>query len=336
MGGVLMSAPVGLIVSMPLAGWLIHTRGSRNVAGGAAVLYATTLVIIGAVPNAIILVGTLFFFGFFGNLLNIAMNTQAVEVEELYGRSIMASFHGLWSLASFVGAFTGAYMLGINVSPFGHFLLIGVLAAAITGMCYPMLVRNAVPEAGNVPWIVKPDKTLILLAFIALGVMICEGAMADWSGIYFKKVVHTEAAFVGFGYAAFTCTMALGRFLADGLVGRLGMKKVLEGSGLLIALGLTLVISYPRFQTSILGLLLVGAGTSSVIPLVFSSVGKTKKTNPATALASVSTIGFMGLLFGPPLIGFISGATSLRVAFGFVALLGLMISVLATRLRSAP
>ena len=343
MGGVLMAAPVGLVLSLPVSGRLIEKKGSRTVVGWAGLAYALVLLMLGLAPSSLLLILSLFAFGFAGNILNIAMNTQAVEVETLYGRSIMASFHGLWSLASFAGALVGTLMMGGAVGPFGHFLLIAVLAGVILWLSYPNLVRatpaeeaaDLSPEAKK-PLFIRPNKALVMLGMLALFVMVCEGAMADWSGIYFKKVIKVDASFIGLGYAAFTCTMAFGRFIADALVTRIGIKKMLQVSGIMISVGLFLTISFPLLSTAVIGLFLVGAGTSSVVPLVFSTAGKTKNVSPGIALASVSTISFMGLLFGPPLIGFISGATNLRIAFLFISLLGLMVSVMATRMKFEP
>ena len=343
MGGVLMAAPVGLVLSLPVSGRLIEKKGSRTVVGWAGLTYALVLLMLGLAPSSLLLILSLFAFGFAGNILNIAMNTQAVEVETLYGRSIMASFHGLWSLASFAGALVGTLMMGGAVGPFGHFLLIAVLAGVILWLSYPNLVRatpaeeaaDLSPEAKK-PLFIRPNKALVMLGMLALFVMVCEGAMADWSGIYFKKVIKVDASFIGLGYAAFTCTMAFGRFIADALVTRIGIKKMLQVSGIMISVGLFLTISFPLLSTAVIGLFLVGAGTSSVVPLVFSTAGKTKNVSPGIALASVSTISFMGLLFGPPLIGFISGATNLRIAFLFISLLGLMVSVMATRMKFEP
>ena len=343
MGGVLMAAPVGLVLSLPVSGRLIEKKGSRTVVGWAGLTYALVLLMLGLAPSSLLLILSLFAFGFSGNILNIAMNTQAVEVETLYGRSIMASFHGLWSLASFAGALVGTLMMGGAVGPFGHFLLIAVLAGVILWLSYPNLVRatpaeeaaDLSPEAKKTLFI-RPNKALVMLGMLALFVMVCEGAMADWSGIYFKKVIKVDASFIGLGYAAFTCTMAFGRFIADALVTRIGIKKMLQVSGIMISVGLFLTISFPLLSTAVIGLFLVGAGTSSVVPLVFSTAGKTKNVSPGIALASVSTISFMGLLFGPPLIGFISGATNLRIAFLFISLLGLMVSVMATRMKFEP
>jgi MFS family permease len=338
MGGVLMAAPIGLVLSLPVSGRLIEKKGSRTVVAYSGITYAFVLLLLGLAPTPLLLVFSLFLFGFAGNILNISMNTQAVEVETIYGRTIMASFHGLWSLASFAGALVGTLMMGGAVSPFGHFLLITTIAVAIAALSYPNLVRSvpAAVEAEQVrkPFLVRPNRSLVFLGVLALFVMICEGAMADWSGIYFKKIIKVDPSFVGLGYAAFTCTMAFGRFVADAVVTRIGIRKVLQGSGILISVGLFLTISFPHLSTAVTGLFLVGAGTSSVVPLVFSAAGKSKTVSPGTALASISTISFMGLLFGPPLIGFISGVSSLRIAFLFVSLLGLAISVMATRMKT--
>ena len=341
MGGVLMAAPVGLMLSLPVAGWLIQAKGSRQVAGFSAVTYVSLLLLLGLAPSTALLVSSLLLFGFSGNLLNISMNTQAVEVEALYGRSIMASFHGLWSVASFAGALVGTAMMAGTVTPAAHFVVIGAAAVCLTALSYPRLIQAppSVEGTGSLeetrkPFFVKPDRSLVALGVVALLVMICEGAMADWSGIYFKKVVRVSPSSVGLGYAAFTCTMAFGRFLADGLVTRIGMKKVLQGSGLLVALGLFLAVCLPTLPMAILGMLLVGVGTSSVVPLIMSTAGKSKVVSAGMALASISTVSFMGLLFGPPLIGFIAGVTNLRVSFLFLSLMGVLIAGMATRMKT--
>ncbi len=181
MGGVLMAAPVGLVLSLPISGWVIQKKGSRIVSAVSAIAYAVVLLLLGLSPTIPFLITSLFLFGFSGNLLNIAMNTQAVEVEGLYGRSIMASFHGLWSLAGFSGALIGNGMMGLSIAPFGHFLSIALLVIGVTLLSYPNLMRTTPEETGEIrkPFFVKPDRSLVLLGFIALFVMVCEGAMAD-------------------------------------------------------------------------------------------------------------------------------------------------------------
>ena len=157
--------------------------------------------------------------------------------------------------------------------------------------------------------------------------------MFDWSGVYFKKVLLVEKGWVGAGYTAFMSTMALGRFGADWLAGRLGPKRVIQLSGLLTATGLLIAVLVPTLVAGLLGFLLVGFGTSAVVPLVYSAAGRSTRMSAGMALASVSSIGFLGFLLGPPIIGFVAGATSLRVSFALISFMGLCVSAVASRVR---
>jgi MFS family permease len=156
--------------------------------------------------------------------------------------------------------------------------------------------------------------------------MVCEGAMFDWSGIYFQKVVKADQGWVGAGYTAFMCAMASGRFVADSVANRLKFTKTIFFSGLLIATGLLIAVLLPQILPSIIGFLLVGFGVSSVIPLIYSEAGKSKSTSAGMALTAVSSIGFLGFLIGPPLIGVIAGIFSLRISFLVIAVIGLLIA----------
>ncbi len=261
--------------------------------------------------------------------MNISMNTQAVATETLYDKPIMASFHGLWSMAGFTGAAVGTLMVRFSVLPPYHFLSITALAIFILFIFSGKLNRRDSNRDEKQPIFVRPDKSLLNFGLIAFFSMICEGAMFDWSGIYFAKVVHPEPAMVTVGYTAFMCTMATGRFIGDWVAFRLGMKRMLQCSGLLTATGLLLAVIFPQFITATLGFLIVGAGVSSIIPMIYSAAGKSKVMSPGVAIAAVSTIGYLGFLFGPPFIGFIAQATSLRISFGLIAVMGTMIAVIA-------
>jgi MFS family permease len=333
LGTVLFALPIGLMVSLPLAGWLVAKHGSRIIVISAAVLYTCTLPFIGFVQETWQLMAVLFMFGLGGNLLNIAMNTQGVGIEAIYGRSILASFHGIWSLAGFTGAAIGTFMISQHVSPYSHFLVISCVALAIILCAWSYTLATDANRNADQPIFAKPDKSLLNLGIIAFCCMICEGAMFDWSGVYFQKVLNARAAWIGAGYTAFMSTMAAGRFVADWLVTRFGIRKILQTSGVVIATGLSVAIIFPYIATSIVGFILVGAGVSSVVPLVYSAAGKSKKVSPGVALAAVSTIGYLGFLIGPPVIGFIAEASSLRVSFVLIALLGLTTTFVASKTR---
>ena len=331
LGAVLFSLPVGLMCSLPFSGWIITKIGSRKLLISALLVYATALVSLGLAQNTFQLIICLVCFGFSSNAVNISVNTQAVATEELYKRPIMASFHGLWSLAGFAGAGIGTFMIANNISPLYHFLL--MLVVIFTGVIIAAryLKDDKVTDPG--PVFVMPDHSLIKLGIIAFCSMICEGAMFDWSVIYFKKVVLAPTAFVGVGFTAFMLTMAAGRFRADWFAHRYGLKRTLQVSGSLTATGLLIAVAFPYVYTAIAGFLLVGVGVSSVVPMVFSAAGKSKTMQPGVALAAVSTIGFLGFLVGPPIIGFIAGMATLRVSFILIAAMGVSVVVVSTKAK---
>ena len=333
LGGILLCLPVGLLTSLPVAGFLVAKYGSRVIVMVSAILYASTLPILGFADSVTQLMATLFVFGFGGNMMNISVNTQAVATETLYDKPIMASFHGVWSMAGFTGAAVGTLMVRFKVIPPYHFLSITALAALILLIFSGKLNRRDSNRDEKQPIFVRPDKSLLNFGLIAFFSMICEGAMFDWSGIYFAKVVQPEQALVTVGYTAFMCTMATGRFIGDWVAFRLGMKRMLQFSGLLTATGLLLAVIFPQFITATLGFLIVGAGVSSIIPMIYSAAGKSKVMSPGVAIAAVSTIGYLGFLFGPPFIGFIAQATSLRISFGLIAVMGTMIAVIAGKIK---
>jgi MFS family permease len=319
------------MISLPLAGWLTARAGSRKIVVIATIFYSLALVTLGLAQNISQLVLGLFIFGLAGNMLNISINTQAVGVESLYQRPIMASFHGLWSLAGFIGAAFGTYMMGIDFLPYQHFIIILLVALSILLVSNRYILKEDAGSNTGQPIFAKPDKSLINLGIIAFCSMICEGAMFDWSGVYFKKVVMADEAWLGAGYTAFMSTMAFGRFLADWLTGRFGIKRILQASGVFTASGLLIAVLFPNLVTAILGFLLVGLGVSSVVPLVYSAAGKSKVVSPGVALAAVSTIGFLGFLCGPPMIGLVAGATSLRISFVIIAAMGLSVTIVSSK-----
>src|ERR1700754_3209585 len=334
LGAILLALPSGLIASLPLAGWLGASFGSRPIALASAVLYACTLPVIGLVDAVWQLVTCLFIFGMGGNLLNISINTQAIGTEVLYGRTIMASYHGLWSLAGFSGAFLGGFFISIGWLPWQHFLVIMCLAFFIITFFAPRLLLKDAFAGNGQPIFAKPDSSLINLGFIAFCSMMCEGSMFDWSNVYFLKIVHPPKALLGLGLTAFMSTMASGRFFGDWLTSRWGMRTILRYSGLLTALGLLTAISIPHVLSATIGFMLVGAGVSSIIPLVYSAAGRSKILSPGVAIAAVSTFGYMGFLFGPPFIGFIAHKFNLQVSLGLVALLGLVIALLTAKITA--
>ncbi|EHQ30320.1 MFS transporter [Mucilaginibacter paludis] len=332
LGGVLFALPVGLMLSLPLSGWLVTKIGSRKLLAAALSTYGLALITLGAATQVYQLVGCLVIFGLASNATNIAVNTQAVATEGLYVKPIMASFHGVWSLAGFIGAGIGTLMIGINILPLYHFILIAIITIITVGISWHYLHNDHSPASSG-PAFVLPDQSLVTLGLIAFCSMIVEGAMFDWSVIYFKKIVLAEKAWIAAGYTACMCTMAMGRFVADSFSARFGLKRTLQVSGALSTLGLLVAVTFPTMLTAIIGFMLVGAGISSVVPMVYSAAGKSKTMLPGAAIAAVSTISFVGFLIGPPVIGFLAGAFTLRVSFMFLAAMGACVVIFSTKAK---
>jgi len=347
LGAVLFALPVGLMCSLPFSGWIITKIGSKKLLLSAVLVYGFALVCLGLAENVFQLVISLFCYGFAGNTINISVNTQAVATESFYDKPIMASFHGLWSLGGFTGAGIGIFMIGHGVSPFHHFIAILLLLVVGIGLSSGHLYDVTEPAkktpvssislrqriAEFFEKINRLFAPLVPLGTIAFCSMICEGAMFDWSNVYLKQVILAPPALVGVGFTAFMSTMASGRFFADKFAHRYGLKRTLQISGSLTAAGLLIAVFLPYFYTAIAGFLLVGAGVCAVVPMVYSAAGKSKTTSPGVAITVVSTIGFVGFLVGPPVIGFIAGLATLRASFLLIACMGASVVVLSARAK---
>jgi MFS family permease len=164
--------------------------------------------------------------------------------------------------------------------------------------------------------------------------MASEGAMFDWSGVYFKDVVKAPSSLVILGYTSFMIMMASGRFVADGLAARFGRKHLLQVSGVLISSGLFLSVFFPYIATSTIAFMMVGLGVSSIVPSVYSAAGKHPTIAPGIALATVSSVSFLGFLMGPPLIGYISAAAGLRYSFAVIGVFGICITLIVSKIKA--
>ena len=334
LGTILFALPLGFFISLAFAGWLIAKIGSKKAVVLSSTLYSMSLVGIGFATSPLQVAASLLLFGFFANLLNISVNTQAVAVEELYQKRLMATFHGLWSVAGFVGAAFGTWMIGKSVPPLQHFVFVCIfILIAITISAF-YLVENDKPTDKKGPILALPDKALLGLGLIAFCSMMVEGAMFDWSGVYFMNVIHVNSELTGMGYTTFMIAMAGMRFLADAFAGRFGLRRILQVSGMLATIGLLLAVILPQLVPSLLGFLLIGMGVSSVVPMVYSAAGKSKTMSAGMAITAVSSLGFMGFLIGPPLIGFIADASSLRGSFLALTIMSGAVVFISSLLRS--
>jgi len=332
LGVVLFALPIGLMLTLPVTGALLSRFDSRVIMMGGAVLFNLMLCGIGFAARTWELVLGLFCFGASRNLLNISANAQSIGVQALYDRSIIARFHGIWSLAGFGGAALGSLMVSFAISPGWHFLLVGLVLTLLAFYAFPGSLPQAPAAREKRPWFALPDRALAKFGVISFASMACEGTMYDWSGIYFRKAVHTSGKIATVGFVVYMVAMTLGRLTGDRLANRFGIRNMLTYSGLLIGAGLLLSALLPFPLTAGLGFMLTGFGVSCVIPMVFSMAGRSAGMSSGSAIAAVSTVGYFGFLLVPPLVGSVAELAGLRWSFGLIALFGIAITVLVQQI----
>lgn len=355
-GLVLFLIPVGKFVAIPLAGYLVSKLGSRIMVQISILGYGLSLFAIGMSQHIYMLGVCLFCFGVFWNLCDISLNTQGIGIERILGKTVMASFHGGWSLAACLGALIGFIMIVMDVKPAWHFTIITVIIACIVFVSRRYLQDDVeskpteetvdeIPEVETeqkeapalLTFIRKPEMLLIKLGIVGLFALIVESAMFDWSGIYFESVLQVPKS-LQIGFLVFMVMMTVGRFLANAAYRLLGKQRVLQISGLFIFAGFfvsaLLGNSFESMTVKVvvnsLGFMLVGLGISSMVPTIYSLVGAKSKTPVGIALTILSSISFIGSLIAPLLIGAISQAFDMTYAYLVVGLLGLCILLMTT------
>ncbi len=337
LGSILFALPSGQFLMMPFSGKLVTRFGSHRIILFALPVYTVCLSNIGLVKEGWQLAIALFLYGLAGNLCNISINTQGVAAEKLYERPIMASFHGGWSLAGFTGALIGLIMINLKVLPFVHFVTVIIIVLIIVWINYPFLIKvkpEKQKDGIKRKFFNKPDGILLQLGIIGFCSMASEGAMFDWSGIYFKDVVKAPASLIILGYTSFMIMMAAGRFVADYFISRIGRKKLLQICGIMISTGLFTSVLFPYLIPCTIAFMLVGLGVSSIVPTVYSAAGRQTRVPAGIALATVSSVSFLGFLMGPPVIGYISELAGLRYSFAVIGIFGLGITLLVSRIKA--
>jgi MFS family permease len=333
LGTLLISLPAGLMLTMPLSAWLIGKYKSRNIVLGGAILYVLLLSCIGFADKVWQMAVVLFAFGASRNLFNISINTQSIGVQQLYQKSIIASFHGVWSIASLVGAAFASILISLGAMPEFRLVLVTGLSLVLIVIFWGNTLETSANADAKKPAFALPDKSLLNLGLIAFCCMLCEGTMSDWSGIYLSKELHLSKGYVNMGYVAYLGCMTSGRLLGDWLANHLGNKKLLLLSSLLLGLGALLIASFHSLFPAILGFMLCGFGVSCVVPFLFSHAGKSATMSSGVAIAAVSTIGYLGFLIGPPLIGFLASAVGLSHTYFLVVALAGVMGVLIGRIK---
>lgn len=330
LGNLLLAMPISSLIGLPISGWLVSKFNSRVPLFASFVVFAASLYAIGSVSRLDHLVIAVSVFSFCMRISNITVNTQSLALQEKREKRIIGSFHGLWSLGGLFGALFSTILVKFKVPMIDHFLYVAVISLLAGTIAYPFLLKKDKSEVGNKLVLGKPDAYILYLGLMVFFAALCEGGMFDWSGVYFKEVVGEQVFTLG--YLLFMSFMAFSRFYSDRLSEKLGLQKTYLLGSLIVTAGMLIAIIFPYYWPVLIGFSLVGIGVAAVFPMTFGLAGKSKKYSPGMAISIISTYGIIGMLIGPPLVGYLAHAIGLRYAFILFILSGLMLIPLSKSL----
>ncbi len=335
LGLALLGAPVGLVGAVALAGAAVVRAGSRRVSGIGAAGYAGLLVLPAVVPGLAGLAAAMLVLGAASGILDVAMNTQGVTVERRHPKRIFASLHAAFSFGALVGALGGGVMATAGVGLVPHLVGVGVVAGTVLAVAIAAFLPDAA-EARSGPAFARPTRPLAALGVVALCALLAEGAMNDWSAVYLDEVQRAGPGTAAAGLAVFSVAMGLGRLAGDPLAERTGARALAGGGLVLAAAGFLAAAAAPGVATTLAAFVALGFGLAAVYPLCLRAAAGVPGLPAAAAIAAVTTTGYTGFLAGPPLVGLLAEATSLRASLAAVAALCLVAAPLARAVRDPP
>lgn len=320
LGMLLLCIGIGSLLTMPLSGAAAVRFGCRKTLTVAATVFALLLLVLCQVDNMVLTAVSLLVFGAMMGCIDVVINIQAVLVEKAAKRRLMSGMHALWS----VGGFIGAGLFGIWVGTLGLTPLISTcIAVGIMLLTLAFFARHLLPFGGESggAMVAIPRGIVAFVGVVACIAFLVEGAIMDWSGVFLTTVRNFDLSLAGTGFTVFSAAMLIMRLLGDVTVQRLGQKPVVVGGSLLALLGFLLVIFAPGSLLLYTGFFAIGIGSANIVPVFFSLLGKQKDMPISMAVPAVSTLGYLGILMGPAVIGFLAHQTSLYAAFGLLAAL---------------
>lgn len=315
LGMLLLCIGIGSLLTMPLSGAAAVRLGCRKVLTAAGLVYAALLLLLCTVSSFGMAVPLLLIFGATMGCIDVVVNIQAVIVEKAAGRRLMSGMHALWSVGSF------------SLTP----LLSTIIAAAIMVLVTLAASRHLLPYGGDAggKLLALPKGIVTFVGIIACIAFLVEGAIMDWGGVFLTTVRHFDMSLAGTAFTVFSAAMLTMRLFGDWTVQKLGQERVVIGGSLLAVAGFLLVIFAAEPALLYLGFFAIGIGCANVVPVFFSLLGKQRVMPVSLAVPAVSTLGYLGILMGPAVIGFIAHQTSLYTAFGLLAFLVLLQSIIA-------
>ena len=330
LGLALLGAPLGSVSATIICTRLLPRAGSRRMVQMSLLGYCLSGPLVGLAASRSELFAALVAWGAFQGTLDVSMNTQAVAVERAEARPLMSGFHASWSIGAFAGAGIGAIGVAAAISLTDQLVL---LAAAVLAIAYP-LTRRMLPDAARPAGTDRRadrratggprlplSRPVLVLGAIAFASMLCEGASADWSSVFLRGPLHASAAIAGLAYTAFSMTMVVVRLLGNRLTARFPSRRMLPALAGIATVGFTAGLLSRTAGAAIAGFAFLGIGLALVIPTVNSAAGRLPGLSPGTAISMVSTCGWAGFVFGPPIIGALASATTLTAALGVLPLL---------------
>ena len=329
------AAGAGAIVALLFAGRVLARRAPRSVVPLTAIVSVAAVGALLAPARYSWLLALMLAYGMAAALLDVAINDEATALERHAGRPLMSGFHGMFSLGGLAGACAWGVLAPIGVSPAMHMVAasaaLGVLALVASAFMLRER-RNAAPAGAPLS---IPRGPLLLLGILASLGFVGEGAMYDWSVLYLRQELGTTAGVASLGYASFSGAMAAGRFGGDWARARVPPVTLLRASGALGALGMLLALSVPHPAGALAGFALAGLGFANIVPVLFSVAGRFPGVPAAHGIAAVSSVGYFGLMAGPPLIGFIAQAHSLTAGLLVVVVFAAVVALFSGRALGA-
>jgi len=319
LGLLLLCLGIGSVISMPITGWLCARHGTRPMILISAMIMACALPFLAYLVTYWALAISLLIFGASIGTLDVAMNIHAAEVEKRSGRALMSGFHGMFSVGAICGAGFVTLLISYGVAPLIATLCVtsSVIVAILWVQSHYLITKSDAPEPFRPPRGIV--KWLALLAGIAF---LIEGAIMDWGALLMIERAVFSMQQAALGYIAFSITMVIGRLSGDYVVPRIGRRAILLGGGTLVVLGLIAITTLPSPALNLIGFAVIGIGAANLVPVVFSAAGQQSDMDPNMAVASVTFVGYAGILLGPAIIGFGAQYTSLPIAMGSLAILG--------------
>ncbi|WP_299725405.1 MFS transporter [Devosia sp.] len=315
LGLVLLSMGVGSIVAMPMTAFLTSRFGCRQVISISAAGLCLILPLLASVGSVWVIAATLMVFGIVMGCTSVAMNLQAVLVERKEGRALMSGFHAMFSLGGIAGSGAMALLLAGGITPLLAASILSLGMATLLVLARPGLLPYSNDSSAKPTAFIIPRGVVLAIGCLSLLAMLAEGAVLDWGALFMIEVHNAEVGLSGFAYTAFAITMTLGRLLGGRFRTAFGDLVMLVLSASIAVAGFLVSLLLPSAVVALLGFMLVGAGISNIAPILFTLTGRTKRMPANLAVASVLTVGYVGIIAGPAAIGLIAHATSLQMAF---------------------